>query len=719
MHIHRIDVDFEHASTNMHIIPIDKRSDHSNYYGSTSDATGILEVPHYGGVRYANVYPGVDVTFHFTENGMVEYDIKVEHLSELEKVRFRFKGSDDIQVSNDLVQVGLTLGSIEEHMPASWYTVGSTNIPIKAKYVAFDDGTVGFKVSNAPNGLNAPVTIDPTPSLIWGTYYAWGGGEYCRSTFARSSEVYFAGYTASTSTMFATAGAYQTSLAGGIDTDAFLAKFTTGGARTWCTYYGAAPGDGGLGNDDFREITCDASGNIFAVGSSITPPSSLASSGAFQTTMAGGIDAMVVKFSAAGARLWATFFGGESSDAAKSVVLGPGGSVIIAGTTSSTTGIATSGVQQTSLGGGSDAFLASFNSTGTALQWATYYGGSSDESNSFVRITSTNQIMLGGSTHSTTGIATNGSYQSTIAGGMDVYMAQFSTTGMRAWGTYYGGTGTDRLEDLAMDCHGAFFFGGYTTSTGLGTSGVHQQNLSGFNADGFLTKFSSLGTRVWTTYYGGTASDVIYSISRPGPGLIYVAGTAASTEGIATPGSQQPALIGASSNGFLALLNDNGVRTWGTYYGGIYATVINDIYATNVVYATGTTNSPSNIATTGAYQTSLPNTTAVYNGFLAKFSGAMVPSCTIKSLDIPSEEAQLPRYVIIPNPTSGAFATVTPGLPANLLVHVFAADGRVVRTTRTTDTSRLDLDLTTEPAGLYTVRIAAPGGDTLMRVMKE
>ncbi len=74
---------------------------------------------------------------------------------------------------------------------------------------------------------------------------------------------------------------------------------------------------------------------------------------------------------------------------------------------------------------------------------------------------------------------------------------------------------------------------------------------------------------------------------------------------------------------------------------------------------------------------------------------------------------------IAPNPTVGAFAVYTPGLPANLPVEVFAADGRAVHSTRTHDSGRLDLDLTAEPAGLYTVRIAAPDGDTLLRVMKE
>ncbi len=428
---------------------------------------------------------------------------------------------------------------------------------------------------------------------------------------------------------------------------------------------------------------------------------------------------MVVKFSAAGARMWATFFGGELGESASSVVLGPGGSVIIAGTTSSTTGIATAGAHQATLGGQSDAFLASLNSTGTALQWATYYGGTSDESNSVVRITSTNQIMLGGSTLSTSGISTNGSYQPANAGGTDVYMAQFSTTGTRAWGTYYGGTSTDRLKDLAMDCNGAFYFGGSTSSTGLGTTGVHQQDLSGFNSDGFLTKFSSLGTRVWTTYYGGSLLDGINSISRPGPGLVYIAGSTMSADGIATAGSQQPALIGASSNGFLALLNDNGVRTWGTYYGGIYGTVINDIHATNVVYATGTTNSPTDIATTNMFQTSLPNNAGTYNGFLAKFSGAFVPICTVKSLDAPPTEAQLPHYTIMPNPTTGAFTMVTTGLPANIPIEIYAADGRMVRSFTTNGQVRMELDLSNEPNGLYTLRVGTGDRTEVIRVVKE
>lgn len=75
--------------------------------------------------------------------------------------------------------------------------------------------------------------------------------------------------------------------------------------------------------------------------------------------------------------------------------------------------------------------------------------------------------------------------------------------------------------------------------------------------------------------------------------------------------------------------------------------------------------------------------------------------------------------IVAPNPATGAFSLYTPGLAAGLQVHVFAADGRLVTSANTTDTNRLDLDLSAEPAGLYMVRIAAGEKEYLVRLMKE
>ena len=53
-------------------------------------------------------------------------------------------------------------------------------------------------------------------------------------------------------------------------------------------------------------------------------------------------------------------------------------------------------------------------------------------------------FTLAGYTSSTTGIATTGAHQTTSGGVLnDAFLVKFNSSGVRQWGTYYGGTGTD------------------------------------------------------------------------------------------------------------------------------------------------------------------------------------------------------------------------------------------------------------------------------------
>lgn len=74
--------------------------------------------------------------------------------------------------------------------------------------------------------------------------------------------------------------------------------------------------------------------------------------------------------------------------------------------------------------------------------------------------------------------------------------------------------------------------------------------------------------------------------------------------------------------------------------------------------------------------------------------------------------------VLMPNPTSGRFALFAK-VAANTPVVVLSPDGRLLKEVRTNDLQRLDIDLTNEPAGLYTIRINDGMHPEVLRVVKE
>lgn len=321
--------------------------------------------------------------------------------------------------------------------------------------------------------------------------------------------------------------------------------------------------------------------------------------------------------------VWGTYYGGASGDFDGGVHADAAGDVFITGYTGSTTNIATIGAYQISLAGSSDAFLAKFDSAG-ALLWATYYGGNGDDEAAALATDPDGNVFIGGSTSSTSGIATAGAWQTVPGSFNDAFLAKFDGSGAIKWATYFGGNSQDISYALAADAYGNAILGGYTSSdTGIATAGAYQDTFGG-NSDGYIAKFDSAGNLSWATYFGTSTGDEADGLYASPAGTIYVSGTTGSTSGIATPGAWQTG-SGGAGDAFLAKFDSSGALEWSTYYGSTgddyNGTVSAD--ASEHIYLAGTTESSSGMATAGAWQTALAGGS---DAFLARFdsSGALL-----------------------------------------------------------------------------------------------
>ena len=264
----------------------------------------------------------------------------------------------------------------------------------------------------------------------------------------------------------------------------------------------------------------------------------------------------------------------------------------------------------------------------TVRQWGTYYGGGDKDYVSNSTIDASSNSYLTGYAESTTSIATTGSHQTSYGGGLfDAFIVKLNSNGVRQWGTYVGGADNDYGLSCILDASLNIYLSGYTSSTSaIATTGSHQPTYGGGTYDGYLIKFNSAGVRQWGTYYGGTGNDFVRSSVMDDLSNIYFTGETYSKSSIATTGSHQPTAGSSSSSdrdAFLVKFDDNGVRQWGTYYGGS----INDhgeactIDTANNVYLVGFTNSTSSIATTGSHQSTFGGGG---DGFLVKFNSVGV-----------------------------------------------------------------------------------------------
>ncbi len=396
--------------------------------------------------------------------------------------------------------------------------------------------------------------------------------------------------------------------------------------QKWGTYFG------GTNSDVINGIVCDASGNIYVVGTTMST-SGVASSSAFQTTYGGGsYDVFLAKFSNSGAGIWATYYGGSGDDIGYSIALDGSGYPWICGSTTSF-GLPLKGAFQSSNGGGTgmDGFIASFNSSGT-FEYGTYYGGSGDDEINTIYVTgssTTTAIYVGGETSSSNNIATSGTYQTIFtAWGTTGFVAEFGITGSSislAWGTYYGGTvpgGSPATEVFGLVPDGGsniFIVGVTICSSTFATTGAYQTSFGGVS-DAFVGDLDNLGNNIWTTYFGGSGVDGAFGILISGSSLIISGNT--QSVGLGTTGVYQSSNAGGY-DGYLLSMNNSGTGVnWCTYIGGSGDDIVSGGLGTDGTnyYLTGSTSGGLNLTAPGcAFQTTLSGGSGT-DVFLAKFN---------------------------------------------------------------------------------------------------
>ncbi len=287
--------------------------------------------------------------------------------------------------------------------------------------------------------------------------------------------------------------------------------------------------------------THDAAGNLYTAGLAFEP-NYPTTTGAYQSSFAGQVDVVVVKYnpatSGAAARVWATYLGGSGLEFPHSLVVDGHGQLTLLGTTNSPDYPTTAGALGRSFRGG--AALAPYGPT-SAFQLAT---------------------------------------------GADLVLTRLSASGgqLRA-STYLGGTGTDGLldaaapaprlrhnygdavrGDLALDAQGNVLVASVTGSADF--PGLAAGAFRGGGSDGLVTCLDSAFRQTqWTTDLGGSGADAAYSLERdPTTGNIYVAGGTTSTDLGGSGGGYQAALAGGV-DGFVARLSGTGQLLQTTYLG--------------------------------------------------------------------------------------------------------------------------------------------------------
>ncbi|MGZ5442602.1 MAG: DUF7948 domain-containing protein [Thermoanaerobaculia bacterium] len=335
-------------------------------------------------------------------------------------------------------------------------------------------------------------------ALVYCTYVGGSGDEgNLDLAVDDSGNAYVVGYTGSPAFPGVTGSSIQPALNGG--SDGYLIKInTTGTAVAYATYLG-----GESGWDSTYSVFVDASGNAYVGGSTASTTFPGVSGSSLQPTHGGSSrDGYVMKINAAGsAILFSTFLGGTGFDNIHSVELDGSGNILLTGLTTSTNfpGVTGSSIQP-AYSGGYDAHITKLNSDATAILWATYLGGTSDEFLVHLVLDAADNIYVAGGTYSTSfpGV-TGSSIQPAHAGGNgDGFVAKINAAGSAIdWATYLGASTWESVYDFDVDAAGTVYAVGLAESTfpGVTADAIQPVNAGGtdYAGDGFIIKITELG----------------------------------------------------------------------------------------------------------------------------------------------------------------------------------------------------------------------------------
>jgi uncharacterized delta-60 repeat protein len=290
--------------------------------------------------------------------------------------------------------------------------------------------------------------------------------------------------------------------------DSYLVKTNSQGDTLWTGIYG------GNSNDGARSVQETADGGYIMAGYT-------------QSFGAGGYDFYIVKTNSQGDTLWTRTYGGSGDDEAQSVQQTADGGYVMAGYTRS-------------FGGGTPTYanfyLVKTNSQGDTL-WTHTYGGNNDD-----LTFSAQQTADGG--YIAVGITT-----SFGVGYQDFYLVKTNNQGDTLWTRTYGGSGHDVASFVQQTADGGYIVAGITTSFGAGWD------------DFYLVKANPLGDLLWMHTYGGSSSDLAWSVDETIDGGYIVAGLTESFGGglsdfyLVKTGPEMPRVV-------ISIQSGNAILNW-------------------------------------------------------------------------------------------------------------------------------------------------------------
>lgn len=569
-------------------VGVDRLQGTVNYFIGNDPARWHTNIPTFGKVNVAAVYPGIDLAFYGNQR-QLEYDFIVDKQADPSRIAWAIDGAELHLDKDGSLEMKAPGGPARFLAPVAYQMIDGKRCPVAVKYMLAGN-TVRFQLGTYDP--REKLVIDPIVSYfsyLGGSGNDWIGNPYVGSTgpdatqgagIDSAGDFYVAGSTTSTDFPVQSPASTQTTKGSG-QIWAFVSKFSPDGTTLlYSTYLGGSTG----GNDSAYAIAVDAAGDAYVTGEAGTSDFPT-TAGAFQTVCAPEYDsntgkeastcaansqnsqnAFVLKLNPSGSSLvYSSFLGGMGGAWGMGIAVDSAGQAYVTGTEQASLcgGPAyeynvpyvcfptTSTAVISDIGGGNPldmAFLSVFNNTGSALVYSTLFGD-----------TQGGVSVKGAGCTADCGVLTHGTAVALDPAG-DVYIGGFTSS-----------------ANLLLT-KGAF------NTTGGGPNTSNPISLNGAYGSGYVAKFApvtSKGTSLlYSTYFGegpttGTSeSGNVGGLAADSSGNAYIAGMTYAPDFPATTGAWQTQcdinepVTFCDGDSYVAKLNPTGTAlVWATYLG--------------------------------------------------------------------------------------------------------------------------------------------------------